>query len=323
MPTYVFLPPIKKTAGGMAVLKRIARVLFESGQEVFFALREQGGFLDERVPVVQWDELRLGRDDIWLVPEGWVNALTPGLEAGARCLNYCQNWAYLFSAMPEGVHWSSLPVSFLAVSQPVSWFIGQTVGREAPILRPGIDRDLFRPVAKPSGRVRIACMPRKNSALAKQIRQIFQARNHADTDVIWEEISGLDQQGVAQALGRSHIFLATGFPEGCPLPPLEAMACGCLPVGFSGFGGWDYMRQVREDGFSPWWPLRDASWSGNGFWSADSDVLDAALNLERAVALVREGGEPLKAVLEAGQQTADAYSLENQKHNILDIWKSL
>ncbi len=321
MSTYVFLPPIKKTAGGVAVLKRLARVLFEDGRDVFLVPREDGGVFEGPVPVVPWEELKLDRDDVWLVPEGWVNALAPGLEAGARCLNYCQNWAYLFSALPEDVHWSSLPVSFLAVSHPVSWFLKQTIGQEAPILRPGIDRELFQPSRKPSGPVRIACMPRKNSALAKQIRMIFQARNHEDRDVVWEEISGIDQQGVALALGRSHIFLATGFPEGCPLPPLEAMASGCLPVGFSGFGGWDYMRQVRTDGFSPWWPLRDVPWTGNGFWSADSDVLDAALNLERAVALVREGGQGLERALAAGQQTADAYSLEVQKKNILDIWK--
>lgn len=333
MKTRIFFPPLRKHTGGTAVLVQLAEHLHAGGFDAALVLREEGGqgLIPEHLPVVPWDELQLAADDIWLVPEGWVNALTPGLNAGARSVLYVQNWAYLFSALPQGVHWRQLDVRFLSVSQPVAWFVAQAVGQESPVLRPGIDTQLFsapekKPAITSADPVRVAWMPRKNKALALQIRSVVESRRflRGQGELAWEEIHGLDLKGVAEALGRSHVFLATGFPEGCPLPPLEAMACGCLCVGFSGLGGWDYMRQAQPQGFAPWWPLRDASeapWSGNGLWVADADVMAAALSLEQAVAwLEQDDPKAADTVAQAGL-TADSYALAAQKRAVLDLWR--
>jgi len=328
MKTFIFLPPVFKPTGGITVLRQMADILHQSGREAFLVAREKGGWcptgLADTAPVLQWGDIALTPNDIWLVPEGWVNALAPGLEAGAICLNYVQNWAYLFSSLPDGVKWHELPVEFLAVSDPVARFVKEATFKDAPVLRPGIDRTIFyAPDVKPKGKINVAYMPRKNSALTKQIKAIFEHRCNCD-DVNWLPIDGLDAYGVADRLRSAHIFLVTGFPEGCPLPPLEAMACGCLPVGFSGLGGWDYMRQIQEHPrFMPWLGLREVPWAGNGLWCADGDVLDAALCLEEAMRLFQEDDLYLDAFLEAGQETADAYSLEVQKASVLSLWEAL
>lgn len=348
MRSFFFLPPVRQAAGGVTVIRRMAAFLAAAGREAFLVPREPPGqgtgwtpseaWVD--APVTPWESLKLTGDDLWVVPEGWVNALAPGLNAGARCLVYVQNWAYLLSALPEGVTWRKLPAQFLAVSDPVAQFVAATTGRTPQVLRPGIDLTLFRtPAAKPdpADGVRIAWMPRKNKALGKQIQETFQSLDEGlAARCRWIEISGLPAPGVAQALGAAHIFLATGFPEGCPLPPLEAMACGCLPVGFMGFGGADYMRQALPPHndpapFSPWWPLRPVPWGGNGLWSADADILGAALHLKRAVELLLSGSAadagPLAATLAATldncRATADAYSLEAQRQTVLEFWTRL
>ncbi|MEF2144665.1 MAG: glycosyltransferase family 1 protein [Desulfovibrionaceae bacterium] len=328
MRSHIFIPPIKKAAGGVTVLRQVAAILHQSGKDVRLVLRGDPGWvpagLRDQAPETDWKDLDLRTGDLWLVPEGWVNALAPGLEAGARCVSYVQNWAYLFSALPDEVHWSQLPVDFLAVSDPVAYFVREATGRTAPVLRPGIDRSLFaEPDKKPDGPVRIAYMPRKNKAQARQIQDIFLSRN-PDAEVRWTPIEDMDAFGVAKTLARSHIFLMTGFPEGCPLPPLEAMASGCLCVGFSGFGGWDYMRPAQQNQrFTPWWPVRDVPWGGNGLWSADLDVLDAALLLEQAVAWVRTGAPEYAAILRHARTTADAYSLDEQRKAVLRVWDEL
>ena len=62
------------------------------------------------------------------------------------------------------------------------------------------------------------------------------------------------EEDFAYALRTAQIFIAHSFPEGLGLPPLEAMASGCLVVGFTGGGGSDYMQHgvnsfvVRVDG---------------------------------------------------------------------------
>lgn len=328
MRTYIFLPPVKQAAGGVTVLRQIAATLHAAGREAALVLREPAQWvpagLKGAAPELDWKDLALRPGDLWLVPEGWVNALAKGLDAGARCVSYVQNWAYLFSSLPDNVTWNRLPVEFLTVSDPVAHFVRLTTGREAPVLRPGIDPELFAaPGNKPEGPVRVAYMPRKNKAQARQIQDIFLSRN-PEAEVRWTPIEGLDAFGVARVLARSHIFLMTGFPEGCPLPPLEAMACGCLCVGFSGFGGWDYMRPAQpEPRFTPWWPLRETPWGGNGLWCADLDVLDAALLLETAVDWTRRRTPEYAATLDNARATAAAYSLERQRHNILECWDAL
>jgi len=352
MRTRIFIPPLKGATGGTAVLHQVAECLYANEYDVALVPYDERapGVAESAVPVLPWKSLQLTPNDLWLVPEGWVNALMPGLQAGARNVLYVQNWAYLHGALPQGVQWSQLNVNFLSVSDPVAWYTEQTTGKSGPVLRPGIDRKLFyAPESKPAigadSPVRIAWMPRKNSALAKQIRQTFEARLAAcglglTIQVEWVEISGKSLPEVAALLRHSHIFLATGFPEGCPLPPLEALSSGCLLVGFSGFGGWDYMRQADINGFAPWWPLRDVTWSGNSFVVADADVPAAAFALERAVALLaREAGitvpadagqcgagvcgtgEPdLARIREQARITVEQYSAEKQREAILRLW---
>ncbi|MGE4298726.1 MAG: glycosyltransferase family 1 protein [Desulfovibrionaceae bacterium] len=330
MRTFIFIPPVSKPTGGVAVLVQMVTHLRRAGFEAFAVPREGGlGYYDGAdVPVRPWNALDLTPDDIWVAPEGWPNALAPGLSARARCVVYCQNWSYLFSSLPENVHWTQLPVHFLAVSQPVAWFIKETTGRDAPILRPGIDLGHFvPPPAKPDGPIRIAFMPRKNKALVERIRETLLARlvmaGQADA-VRFVPISGQTGDGVTRLLADAHIFLASGFPEGCPLPPLEAMACGCLPVGFGGFGGWDYMRQAPQDNpagcFAPWWPLRDVPWDGNGLWAADADVPAAALALEEAVRWLRTGDPRATDALAACRATAQAYAEAAQAERLAALW---
>lgn len=346
MRTCVFIPPLARHAGGVAVLLDVARHLHGAGYEVILTLREPPGTesahaLPQDIPAISWEEiagLSLSATDIWLTPEGWVNAMLPGLQAGATCLVYCQNWSYLFSSLPENVAWSQLPASFLAVSKPVAWFVEETTGRPAPVLRPGIDLQRFAPPgAKPAGPLRVAYMPRKNKALVQRVREIVASRAgcgigpFADGQGLeWVEISGLPQDEVAARLASSHVFLASGFPEGCPLPPLEAMASGCLPVGFSGFGGWDYMRQIAPElpfAAGPWWPERPdtsanaSAIKGNGIWVADADVMAAALAIEECQRMRRENAPLWQQGTENAIATARCYSLELQAERVQELWR--
>ncbi|MHC1790413.1 glycosyltransferase family protein [Solidesulfovibrio sp.] len=327
--TFVFLPPLRTVSGGLVVLAEAAAGLAALGHDVRLVLRDPAApplALPPGLPVDALTEAGMGPGDLFLVPEGWPNALAPGLAAGARCVVYCQNWAYLWNGLPEGVGWDRLPVAFLAVSDPVAQFIEQATGTRPPVLRPAIDpARFFPPPAKPVPEpVRVGYMPRKNKALAAMLRRMAEART-ARTGIAydWLPIEGLAPDGVAEALRGCHVFLATGFPEGCPLPPLEAMACGCVVAGFAGFGGFDYMRQAGDGGYAPSVALRAVAWGGNGFYAADNDVFGASRCLEQAARLWLGGGAPLDAVLENARQTAAAYGPKAQRADLARLWKEL
>jgi hypothetical protein len=327
--TYIFLPPLPRGSGGLAVLRRIGVILRKAGFPVSFVLWEASKSVEENsVDILPWQELRLQAEDIWLTPEGWPNALLPGLNSRARSIIYAQNWAYLLSCQPQNIHLDELPLEFLAVSEPVARFVDMSIGKQASVLRPGIDTSLFcpPPERKNGKSVRIAFMPRKNKALARNIRELAEARlrrRKPSLSLEWVSIEDREQAEVARMLQTAEIFLCTGFPEGCPLPPLEDLACGCVPVGFTGLGGWDYMRQAAHfpGAAVPLWPLRETPWAGNGFYAADADVPGAVLALEAALDIFARGGEELAALHRAGQMTAAAYSLEAQEQAVVTLWR--
>lgn len=310
---WVFVPPRPVVSGGMRVLVQVARQLRAQGALAGVLCWEEPLAEASDLP---WQAARsapLAAGDVLVVPEGWPGALTLGVRAGCRLVVYCQNWAYLFHGLAEGVRWQDLPVEFLAVSQPVAWYIEQVTGKAPAVVRPAIDRSRFHPPAAfpVPHPLRVAFMPRKNKAMAEGVRRIVAERNpHLAWQ--WIPIHGLDPAGVAEVLRSCPIFLATGFPEGCPLPPLEALACGCLVVGTTGFGGWDYARPVEPEGMLPQgFSLRPVPWGGNGWWVADGDMLGAALALERAAACL-EVADACRKVRAAAWETAAAYDADHQ-----------
>ncbi|CAK7019813.1 MAG: hypothetical protein DELT_02369 [Desulfovibrio sp.] len=320
MRTVIAIPPMPRMTGGIAVLYQVAERLRELGREVVITGNADApGMANEAArgaTILPWTTLsnELRPEDTFVIAEGWPNMAAPALAAKCRIFVYAQNWAYVFSALPHGVRWQNLPVSFIAVSDPVRRFLEKTHLPVAGEIRPAIDAARFAPRQPDAAkRLRIAYMPRKNKALADQIRQIFTAMDDASSRVEWLEIHKMTSEEVAEVLGTSHIFLATGFPEGCPLPPLEAMASGCLVVGFAGYGGWDYMRQATAGGYAPRFALRETPFSPNGFFAADGDVMEGATLLAEAAALARQGGEGYRALREAAFATAAVYSAESQR----------
>ncbi|MBQ3058708.1 MAG: glycosyltransferase family 1 protein [Desulfovibrio sp.] len=329
MRTLFFFPPLNKLSGGMAVIARMSMQLRQAGFSTFLVPREDTQLACDAapdVPIISWNNLRFACDDIWVVPEGWPQGLLAGLQAHVQCVIYVQNWAYLLRNIPATTL-SSLPVQFMAVSHPVAWYIRETTGRQSFLLRPGIDTNLFHPhperqncPAKPiTERLKVAWMPRKNKALTRQIIDVLSARGQ---DIEWIEIHGRSQKEVAELMRNSHIFLATGFPEGCPLPPLEAMASGCIVAGWGGLGGWDYMRQTTTfpGAFEPWWPQEDVLWGGNGFYAADADILGAVFALEQACRLLRTGGPELALMRRHTAMTVQRYSIIQQALSVTTLW---
>lgn len=97
----------------------------------------------------------------------------------------------------------------------------------------GIDGGRFAP--SPEGKKKqIAYMPRKHR---DEAQQVFGYLHYAGVLDGWEviEIDGKTEVETAAILGESLVFFAFGYPEGGTLPPFEAMAAGCVVVGYGGF----------------------------------------------------------------------------------------
>ncbi len=323
-----FLPPLSRMSGGLTTVYDTVRGLAALGYDVALCSPGEGapGFAEakaEGFAALPWEKPGLCAADIWCVPEGWPNALAPGINAGARTVVYAQSWTYLLTSLPEGVHWKQLPVTFLAVSEPVAHFLREVLDVEPlDVLPPAVAPEMFRENHAPARPARIAWMPRKNRALAEQVQKIAEARLAREASppaLEWVPVQNMERTRVAETLASCSFFLNTAFPEGFGLPPLEAMAAGCIPVGFTGFGGWDYMR--TETGLTPPCPLPDRPWGANGLFYSDGDVFGAGLGLADAVLRSRAGG--LGEMRAQGGSTAAAYSPEVRLNRLAAVWERL
>ncbi len=170
-------------------------------------------------------------------------------------------------------------------------------------LHDGIDTALFayQPAKKPW----LAHMPRKNAADVVQVLNLRKFRGALDGCQLGP-IDNRPEAEVADLLRACRVFLSFGHPEGCPLPPAEAMACGCVVVGYQGNGGREY--------FLPEFSYPVAMGDVVGFARAVEDVL----RLHRAdPAVLQTKGAAASAFIH------ETHSMEREEQDILRAWHDL
>jgi glycosyltransferase involved in cell wall biosynthesis len=320
MRTVFYIPPLRKMSGGLGNIYETARDVRALGGEAALCGPDTSvpGLTEacaEGLPFLPPGS-RLSPEDLWCAPESWPSGLQAGAASGAQVLVYAQNWFFTLKPLPGDVPWARLPFSFIAVSRPIAEFLRRVHGIACrDVLPPAVDDVFFREPEHPRGRVRIAWMPRKNRAMGESILQIaghILAREASAPRVERVEVHRLRREAVADILTTCRIFLSSGFPEGFGLPPLEAMASGCVPVGFTGFGGWEYMRPTRLPGEgvfeAPFAFARGDGDIGNGFFFSDGDVYAAGQGLAKAVMLTAEQPHLWAAISAHCRETALGYT---------------
>lgn len=175
------------------------------------------------------------------------------------------------------------------------------IGWRAPLwtVRPFVD-PVFAAAPPARDKLRIAAMPRKRPQDYAFIRGVVRSRR-PDLPVAFHRIEGRTRAEAAHILAACDLFLSLSHNEGLGLPPLEAMAAGCLVVGFHGGGGTEYATPE------------------NGDWFDDGQPLEVADRLvERLDQLA--AGETFDARREAGRRTAAEFSRERFEADLRSAW---
>lgn len=168
-----------------------------------------------------------------------------------------------------------------------------------------VDRDVFSPDETEGKEFRISYMPRRRGDAIESVISALRRRGTLDA---WEVISmsGMDQSEVADMMRRSRIFLSGSSREGLGRPPLEAIACGCHVVGFSGVAGREYFdveaaHEVRED-----------------------DLLDYGQTLEKILACYESDSDQYDWVgTKSAREVLRRYTVEEEKVALLTVFESL
>jgi hypothetical protein len=293
-------------AGGVRTVYRHAEILRRHGFQA--SVLHVGGpdqlHFETNAHVIRaTDNPPFREDDILVVNEDRRECLDFAASINLTKVLFLQNHFFMFEGLPEGLGYGDIGIThYLIGSAWMARAMEELLGLEdVPVVRYAIDKAQFFPEAK---RRKIAYMPRKLPLAARFIRRAFRQRYPEYADIEWEEISGLPEAEAARRLRQSAIFLALGRTEGLGLPPLEAMSSGCLPVGFPGDGGKEYMT------------------AENGFWVEQEDMMACVHALAEAVRVL-EQPDRLKAMLANGANTTGYYSMDGMEADLLAFWEQV
>lgn len=308
---FYLTPSGDEPAGGVRVMYRHVDILNEAGFEAF-VLHGRRGFVctwfEHRTPVVDTASVRIGVDDLLVVPELYVGML-PSLGPGWRHVVFNQGPHLTFQrdGAAAAAHYATSRdlLGVLTVSEHGRRLLEYAFPHlDVWCVRNSVELDVVRAGDARDPRV-ITYMPRRANGDATLVLELLRARGALEGWTV-RPLAGLTHREITRELRRSSIFLHFTYQEGFGLPAAEAMACGNLVIGFDGFGG----REIFRPEFSRPVPAGDVL----AFAQA---VEDALRREEREPGWCRSLGERAAAHVSA------RHSERNEREDVLAFYRHI
>ncbi len=310
---YFYCYDLNIPSGGIRVLYKHVDTLNRNGFPAFI-LHQNPGFrctwFENHTPVTNAVEARIMPDDYLVIPEEIFTEISK-LARGIRKIVFNQNCYYTFShgyaldKTEKNISYQDKEIiAALVVSDDSERYLAYAFPELKVVkIHNSIDPRLFfyNEAKKPI----ISFMSRKHLEDALQVINILKYRD-AFGDFEIRPIADKTETEVAQILRESLIFLSFGYPEGFSLPPAEAMACGCIVIGYHGMGG----REFFKPEFS--YPI------------VNGDIITFAQTIEKVIDLYKRD----KGILNEKRKSASQYILKNysperQEKDIIRFWKHI
>jgi len=301
----VFLAPFRKheISGGIKTFHRHAELLAEIGFDAW-VYQPDGppAWLETQAKLLT--RLNTAADDILVFPEALNGPLLELLQIAGRKVLFSQAHYYtLFNPIPPE-RYGSLGFERIACQSAIAkGFLERVLKLSDIALLPCfVDPALFYPREK---RNQIAVIPKKLPREGAAIQKIFTLTYPELASTGWEIIDNRSERETAEIFGRSLAVLSLPFLESFGLVPLEAMSCGTIVAGFTGYGGQEYATPE------------------NGFWFAPDHLEEVANALARIVIGIQKNDPEIARVREAGFATASRYGKERAREALEQFYGTL
>lgn len=245
-------------------------------------------------------------DDVFVLPEFWYPEYSAIFPDNPRILlaqdvfGFCQALARdLDTANPTLDRFTAICTTSQASANAVEQF---STKQNLPIQQ-AVDRPTLNEVT-PKKR-QIAYMPRKRQ---QEIAILMGCLKNNPAFAGWEftKIENASPAELDRIFNESLIFLSFSYQEGFGLPPAEAMAAGCIVIGYTGVGGEEFFQ------------------SDVGLPILDGDIANFAATLEATVTEYAQTPARLDQLrLTAAEKIRTRYSLDNQRQSLLAAWASI
>lgn len=308
---YYLCPDSSQPSWGIAILYKHVELLARAGVAASIVHRRPGfslGWLDTRAPVRYGLPPKPRAGDLLVAPE--VLATDPEVAAWQGRKWVFVQGAFLIEPHLQGAaDYASLGFEQALVVLPHLQHIVQThYGIDASVVPPYIAPYFFvsdKSLGTPRPRT-ILLLPKKGyREVGYHDEQIV--RNRLRPFVLrqgwqWTELQALPHLEVARAMAGAAFLLCVNSLEAFNTVVPEAMAAGCLPVCYEGFGGRDFLRA-----------------GSNAFVFGNNDVF--AL-IEQAQVLIADYGalqHQLAAMRQQARKTAEQYTEDRLERALLSV----
>lgn len=340
-PRYLFLCPDRKSAsGGIAVIYDIVRLLNREGYEAIVVHESSGaGYPDYSDPVpgcftphvrrVRWryagprdklkriksdiaawrnrktlEPLKLRSDDVIIVPEFMMAEALEAFEGRPIAVLVQNPFAVMRSyqrARHRGLDPAQQAVAWFGMSEVCQTHLETLVTGKlyySPVSMKPHEFD-YRDEKDPL----ITYMPRKRPWEAEILHDALQRRGKIGGYRL-EAIDNLPRVQVAEVMARSRIFISLMKDESLGFPAAEAMASGCIVVGFDGLGGAEFFD------------------TSTGVPVVEGDIAGLVAAVERTVAEYETDPARLDEMRQrAARLVKEKYSVESFETTFLEAWR--
>lgn len=293
--------------GGVKQVYRQVDILNDNGFDAAVVVPDKGKpdkWFNTKTRTMPVKDLVLAPDDYVVVPE-LLNKLPdlPGLDA-ANVVVYAQN---PFN-VPRGYGEAGCFQEFyrdrvsavLCVSEHSRVALSELLPVDVHRIRYSFDRPPFGP-ADAKQKI-ISYMPRRRR---DELQDVLTMLSDSGALSGWtvESIEWRSEGEVAQWLKKSAIFMSGSYMEGFGMPPAEAMACGCLVVGWHGVAGQEFfLPEITRV-------------------AAETDTFSVFLEMKKVLSM--ELSEISEIGTKASEYIRREYSSEKEADSVMRAWNGI
>lgn len=232
-------------------------------------------------------------EDVLVIPEVMPQVMQQTARFSGERVVIALSWSPTYWNLPPGQTWAGYGIGRVITKSPlIQEYVRWSMGIEATLIHEYVtpERYYFDRGAK---RPKICYLTRKERSAA-WLHQVLYAKGDPFSRFEWMPLRELSEEEYARNLREATVYVTTNMQEGMNTSVLEAMACGCLVVGYSGVGGGVYMK--------PEGPTQNCILVENG------NVPALGRRLESVLRDLADRPDAYARITKNGLETAGAYS---------------
>lgn len=247
--------------------------------------------------------------DILVIPEVMGQVMKQTARFSGERIVIALSWSPTYWSLPPGETWATYGISrVITKSTLIQSYLRWCMGIEAALIKEFVTPThySFRQETK---RPKVCYLTRKERS-ATWLQEVLTAKGEPFTSFDWTPLREMNEDEYARHLREATVYITTNMQEGMNTSVLEAMACGCLVVGYNGIGGSMYME---PDG-----PSQNCLLVENG------NVPALGLKLEEVLGELAARPDAFSSITENGLSTAGAYQdPRDEEDSLLAIFAPL